>query len=334
MRKLKKQQVQNLKDAYGRTIDYLRISVTDKCNLRCKYCMPEGGVPSVSHQEILTLEEIARVVEVMAGMGLKKVRLTGGEPLVRKNITELVRQIRRMPGIEQLALTTNAVRLAEMLPELEAAGLNRVNISIDTLDRERYERITGKDALEQVLAGIDAAYEKGMQVKLNCVPVRECNPQDPLQLALLAKERKMDVRFIELMPIGQGRYYTGIGSGELLQQFAEHFGQGTSIPYDGEGPAQYYAFPGFAGRIGFISPISHKFCADCNRLRLTAEGRLKLCLYYKDGTDLREKLRNGATEAELQAAINEALQQKPKEHAFGGTDSGQTEQKRMNQIGG
>lgn len=323
-----------MKDSYGRTIDYLRISVTDKCNLRCKYCMPEEGVPCVAHKDVLTLEEITRIAGVMAGMGLKKVRLTGGEPLVRKNITELLRQLHAIPGIEHLALTTNGVRLAELLPELTEAGLDHVNISIDALDPAVFERVAGRAHLQEVLDGIAAAYAKGLKVKLNCVPVRELNPDEPLRLAGMAKERRIDVRFIELMPIGQGRQYTGIPTEELLRQMEEVYGKAEVLPYDGEGPAQYYAFAGFAGRIGFISPISHKFCAECNRLRLTAEGRLKLCLYYKDGIDLRELLRNGAEDSQLQEAIAQALLQKPKEHAFGVKDRERTEQRRMNQIGG
>ena len=323
-----------MKDIYGRTIDYLRISVTDKCNLRCKYCMPAEGVPCVAHKDVLTLEEIARVAKVMAGMGLRKIRLTGGEPLVRKNITELLRQLHAIPGIEHLALTTNGVRLSEMLPELIEAGLDHVNISIDALDREVFERVAGSDRLQEVLDGIDAAYAKGLAVKLNCVPVRELNPEEPVKLAGMAKDRKIDVRFIELMPIGQGRLYTGIPTGDLLKQLEDIYGKAEELPYDGEGPAKYYALPGFAGRIGFISPISHKFCTDCNRLRLTAEGRLKLCLYYKDGIDLRELLRNNVSDDQLQAAVRDALAQKPKEHSFGKEDMRGTEQKRMNQIGG
>jgi cyclic pyranopterin phosphate synthase len=296
--------------------------------------MPAEGVPCVAHKDVLTLEEIARVAKVMAGMGLRKIRLTGGEPLVRKNITELLRQLHAIPGIEHLALTTNGVRLAEMLPELKGAGLDHVNISIDALDREVFERVAGRDHLQEVLDGIDAAYKNGLAVKLNCVPAQELNPEEPVKLAGIAKDRKIDVRFIELMPVGQGRLYTGIPTEDLLEQLEDTYGKAESLPYDREGPAQYYAFPGFEGRIGFISPISHKFCAECNRLRLTAEGNLKLCLYYKDGIDLRELLRNNASDEKLKEAIQKGLMQKPKEHNFGKEDIRRTEQKRMNQIGG
>lgn len=308
--------------------------MTDKCNLRCRYCMPPEGVPCAPRSEVLTLEELARVAEAMARMGLKKVRLTGGEPLVRNNVTALLRRLHETAGIRQLALTTNGVLLHKLLPELTDAGLNAVNISLDTLDREIFQRITGSDRLGDVLEGMDAACGRGLRVKVNCVPCRELNPSEPVRLAKLARSRKIDVRFIELMPIGQGRLYTGIPSEELLAQLSAVYGPAHALSYDGEGPARYYAFDGFQGRIGFISPITHRFCADCNRLRLTAEGRLKLCLYYKDGIDLRALLRGGASDEELMAAIGQALLQKPREHSFGCRDASATEQRRMNQIGG
>lgn len=323
-----------MKDGYGREINYLRISVTDKCNLRCRYCMPPEGVPGVPRSEVLTLEELARVAGVMARMGLKKVRLTGGEPLVRNNVTELLRRLHETAGIRQLALTTNGVLLSKLLPGLIDAGLNAVNISLDTLDPDIFQRITGSDHLKDVLEGMDAAYGKGLRVKVNCVPCRELNPGEPARLAGLAKARRIDVRFIELMPIGQGRLFTGVPSEELLAQLSEVYGPARPLPCDGEGPARYYAFDGFQGRIGFISPITHRFCESCNRLRLTAEGRLKLCLYYRDGIDLRALLRGGAADEALMAAIGEALLQKPREHSFGRRDADGTEQRRMNQIGG
>ncbi len=256
-----------LPDGMGRKIEYLRISVTDKCNLRCRYCMPAEGVPAVEHRELLTLEEIAYLVGILAEMGLKKVRLTGGEPLVRKNIEELVWQLHSTPGIRKVAMTTNGVLLEEMLPELVAAGLDAVNISLDTLDRERYTNITGRDCLQQVLKGLDAAVDRDLQVKVNCVPSRELNGTDAVELATLAQDRPVDVRFIELMPIGQGKLFTGIPSEEILTRLTEKYGRAKALPYDGEGPARYYTFHRFRGRVGFISPISHKFCGECNRIR-------------------------------------------------------------------
>ena len=324
-----------MRDGYGREINYLRISVTDKCNLRCRYCMPAVGVPTLPRSEVLTLEELARVAGVMAGLGLKKVRLTGGEPLVRNNVTALLRRLHEREGIMRLALTTNGILLKKLLPELVAAGLDAVNISLDTLDAGIFRQITGSDGLEDVLEGMEAAWDGGLSVKLNCVPCRELNPGEPVRLAGIARDRAIDVRFIELMPIGQGRLFTGVPSEELLGQLSEVYGPAHPLPYSsGEGPAQYYAFDGFSGRIGFISPITHRFCADCNRLRLTAEGRLKLCLYYSDGIDLRPLLRRGASDDELRAAIAQALRQKPREHCFGGTDGPATERRRMDQIGG
>lgn len=284
--------------------------------------------------DVLTLDEIVRVAGVMTRMGLNYVRLTGGEPLVRNDVTKLLRKLHENEGLRQLALTTNGVLLKKQLPELVAAGLNAVNISLDTLDPGIFERITGSDKLKVVLEGIDAVYERGLQVKLNSVLFREMNSGEAVRLAGIAKDRAIDVRFIELMPIGQGRLFTGIPSEEILKQLTERYGPARILPYRGEGPAQYYAFDGFRGRIGFISPITHRFCCNCNRLRLTAEGRLKLCLYYSDGIDLRELLRSGASDADLTAAIGQAVKLKPKEHSFGQMVEGTMEQKPMNRIGG
>ncbi|MBR1471235.1 MAG: GTP 3',8-cyclase MoaA [Lachnospiraceae bacterium] len=323
-----------MKDAYGREIEYLRISVTDKCNLRCRYCMPPEGVPCVPHKDVLTLEEIAELVRIMAGMGIKKVRLTGGEPLVRKNITELVRRLHATPGIGQVALTTNGVLLAQMLPELKAAGLDSVNISIDTLHADSFRKITGTEHLREVLQGIEAAYADGLRVKLNCVPCRELNGGELVELVQFAKDRQIDVRFIELMPIGLGKQFHGIPTAEILQMLDGAYGAAEKLKSDTEGPAEYYRIDGFAGRIGFISPISHRFCEQCNRLRLTAEGRLKLCLYYKDGIDLRALLRGGVSEEEIRENISAAVWQKPKQHCFGAAGDDAAENRRMNQIGG
>ena len=321
-------------DGCGREIDYLRLSVTDRCNLRCRYCMPGGEAPGVPRAALLTPREIARVADVLARMGVKKVRLTGGEPLVRDDMMDVLRRLRRIEGIERLALTTNGVLLEERLPGLIDAGLDAVNVSLDTLDAGIYRRITGSDGLSRVLGGIDAAYDSGLRVKLNCVPCRELNPEEPLRLANVARSRAIDVRFIELMPIGQGRLFTGIPSAEILDRLQEAYGPAQPVPSRAHSSARYYAFDGFQGRIGLISPITDRFCAGCNRLRLTAGGWLKLCLYYSDGIDLRALLREGASDAELAAAIAEALRQKPREHGFDETDAPPSEQRRMNQIGG
>ncbi len=324
-----------MRDDLGRVIDYLRISVTDKCNLRCQYCMPQEGVRRLSHEAVLTLEEIARVCRVMASLGIRKVRVTGGEPLVRKNIVKLIADIRDLPGIGEIAMTTNGVCLAPVAEELRRAGLDRVNISLDTLRPERYARITGRDALKEVLCGLEAALSSGMAVRVNCVPCREFNEEDLEEVAGLSESRPVDVRFIELMPIGCGARFQGIPSGEILGRLTARFGEPKELPSGrGDGPAQYYRFPGLLGRIGVISPISHKFCDRCNRVRLTAEGRLKLCLQYDYGMDLRELLREpDVSDERIRQRIAEAVRQKPGEHHFEGPGE-DADGRKMYQIGG
>lgn len=324
-----------MKDGFGREIDYLRISVTDKCNLRCKYCMPSEGVAGMPHEEVLTLEEIYRLIRIMTSLGIKKLRFTGGEPLVRKNLVKLISDVGTLAGINDIAMTTNGVLLKQNIADLKAAGLKRVNISLDTCDRECFEKITGCDALLEVLESIDAALEAGMQVKLNCVPCREFNENELESLALLAKEKPIDVRFIELMPIGCGKIYHGIETEKILERFRNSFGIYQKIPsLKKSETAQYYAFEGFCGRIGFISPMSHRFCNDCNRVRLTVEGRLKLCLHYNDGIELKPLLRSGKSDAEISACIAEAIQAKPGEHAFTDKTALRSDDRKMVQIGG
>lgn len=378
-----------MRDGLGREIDYLRISVTDKCNLRCKYCMPPEGVKSVPHEEVLTLEEILRLVGIMEQLGIRKVRLTGGEPMVRKNLLWLVEQIHRLPGIEEIAMTTNGTMFAEQAGDYRKAGLTAVNISLDTLDPERFHEITGCHIAgkcvtgeDSVLRSVDEALKQNLRVKINCVPCLEMNGEDIESMAGLARDKKVDVRFIELMPIGCGREYTGISSEEILTRLERVYGPaykverksgsvsreeqaceptnlveqhkstatGTGEEYSGgipngvsrntDGPAEYYHFPGFAGRIGFISPISHKFCKECNRIRLTCEGRLKLCLHYDRGLELKPLLRGGASDEEIKERILAALQEKPAEHHFRAqaADRAETnedeEQRKMVQIGG
>ena len=338
-----------MQDGLGREIDYLRISVTDKCNLRCRYCMPPHGITPLAHEEILTLEEIFRLVGIMEQLGIRKVRLTGGEPMVRKNLPWLVEQIHGLCGIREIAMTTNGTLFASQAKIYREAGLTAVNISLDTLDPERFRRITGCDragraaGVDSVLRAIDAALEQQLRVKINCVPCVEMNGDDIEGIAALAADRPVDVRFIELMPIGCGKNYTGISSEEILRRLEQHFGKAIAIPEKvnmATGPAEYYRFPGFSGRIGFISPISHKFCRECNRVRLTCEGRLKLCLHYDRGLELKPLLRSGASDEEIGRQIINALKEKPSEHHFreraagGGLTDGAEEQRKMVQIGG
>ncbi len=326
-------------DGFGRTIDYLRISVTDKCNLRCKYCMPEGGIELIPHEELLSLEELYRVVRIMEKLGIKKVRFTGGEPLVRKNLIKLIEDVGKLPGIEEIAMTTNGVLLADRAAELKKAGLTGVNISLDTLDRERFQDITGVDAEDSVCRAIRRAREEDLKVKINCVPCRELNEEDVVSLAALAMWNAVDVRYIELMPLGCGKHFHGIPSDEILEKLEIQYGKATPIAVRcGNGPANYYQFEGFEGRIGFISPMSHKFCSECNRVRLTAEGKLKLCLHYDTGIELKPLLRGGYSDAQIREVILEEVNRKPKSHSFVQEASeasvAHSDSRRMVQIGG
>lgn len=329
-----------MQDNIGRVIDYLRISVTDKCNLRCKYCIPPEGVERIPHRELLTLEELARVINIMAGLGVRNVRFTGGEPLVRKNLEKLIADVSVLEGVESIALTTNGVLLRERLAALLEAGVTAINISLDTLDEQMYREITGTDACKRVLEAIGQSVAAGIPTKVNCVPCREWNETELADVAGLARSLPVDVRFIELMPMGCGRRFHGIPSQEVLERLQAVYGGARPLPESakrGNGPARYYEFEDFKGKIGFISPMSHKFCGECNRIRLTAEGRLKLCLHYDMGIDLKPLLREGGTDEEIRNAIVDAVRRKPVSHDFeheltehaAGADS-----RRMVQIGG
>ncbi|MGN8874136.1 GTP 3',8-cyclase MoaA [Pseudoflavonifractor sp. HCP28S3_F10] len=323
-------------DGYGRTIDYLRISVTDRCNLRCVYCMPPEGVEWMEHTEMLTYEEIIRLCRLFAAAGIRKVRLTGGEPLARKGLHHLVRGIRAIDGIDGVSLTTNGVLLAEQLPDLMDAGLTAVNLSLDTLDREQYAAITRRDALEDALAGLRAALAApGLHVKLNCVPMGD-NDSQLVPLAALARDNDLAVRFIELMPIGLGGALPRRTEEQVRAMLEEAFGPLSPCPASfGAGPGHYVTAGGFQGKIGFISAMTHQFCDQCNRVRLTATGFLKTCLQYETGSDLRSLLRDGSDDQVILSAIRDAISHKPARHHFNDA-AGQSadETHNMNQIGG
>ena len=321
-------------DGQGRAIRYLRVSVTDRCNLRCRYCMPESGVDWVPHGRVLTYEQMARLVGLCAGLGVEKVRLTGGEPLVRRGLSALVRMVKETPGIRQVCLTTNGVLLPEQLPALLEAGLDGVNLSLDTLDRGQYAALTRRDELPRALAGLEAALAApGLTVKLNCVPLA-ANEDQWVPLAALARDRDLAVRFIELMPIGLGRGLPGRSEAQVLARLEAAFGPLRPLEAPPGGPARYGTFPGFQGRVGFISAMTHPFCAACDRVRLTASGFLKTCLQYQTGVDLRALLEAGAGDSALRAAILEAVRQKPACHHFGSAPAPGDEGHTMNQIGG
>ena len=325
-----------MKDGYGREIEYLRISVTDRCNLRCKYCMPDG-IKWIPMEEILSFEEIEAVVRCGARLGLKSVRLTGGEPLTRRGIEDLVKMIKDTEGIGRVSITTNGVLLKEKLPELLSAGLDAVNISLDTLNRERYKEITGCDALGSVLEVIDEAVNSGIRTKINVVSLGSVE-EELLSITSLAKDRALDVRFIEMMPIGRGKSSSYFDHRSLLFKLKELYPELImDMEPHGSGPAVYFKIPGFKGSIGLISSIHFKFCDSCNRVRLTSRGVLKLCLCYEDGTDLREILRSGLPDREkeekLTQAIRDAILRKPRFHSFENA-ADITESAFMNGIGG
>ncbi len=329
-----------MKDSFQRTINYMRISVTDRCNFRCIYCMPEEGVAMKHHADILRYDEITRICRIMAELGLRKIKLTGGEPLVRKGLPGLIRDLKEIPKIESVTLTTNGDLLADQIGALCAAGLDGVNISIDTLDPALFAKITRIGTLDAVKKGIEAAAaQPGLTVKLNCVPLRMVGP-GVLDLAEYARDRDIHVRYIEMMPIGPGGSLDSYSDQELREMMRERFGEPEPVSlYEGNGPASYYALPGFRGRIGMISALSHPFCDTCNRVRLTSEGFLKTCLQYEEGGDLRELLRGGASDEDLRERIRLLILQKPRRHHFadaqepGAHDRNQNRHL-MSQVGG
>ena len=321
-------------DRFGREIDYLRIAITDRCNFRCVYCMPEEGVPGFRHEEILRYEEILRIVRQAAALGIRHIRITGGEPLARKGCLELIRQIRAVPGIEEIAMTTNGALLAGHAAEAKQAGLTAVNISLDTTDPEVFSRITRGGDIRPVLQAVDEALAAGIRVKINAVPARELNGGSLTEVALLARDRPICVRFIELMPVGCGVTLTPIPTDEVIGLMAAAFGElAPDDSLHGHGPARYLKPAGFTGSLGFISALSHEFCDGCNRVRITPEGRLKLCLNHTAGLDLRKLLRSGCTDQELSEALRQTIEAKPRRHAFG-EEINDREANRMNQIGG
>ena len=323
-------------DKLNRKIDYLRISVIDRCNLRCVYCMPEEGIESIPHDEILTYDEILRICEIVSELGIRKIKITGGEPLVRKDIVNLIRDIKNIDKIEQVTLTTNGILLHEMLDDLYDAGIDAINISLDTLNKDNFKKITRRDGLEKVLMSIDKAYDLGIRVKINCLAIRDFNLRELVEIASFAKDREIDVRFIELMPIGFGKKYNQIDNDEILSILESRFGTFEIVTEKrGNGPAKYYKNQNMKGCIGFISAISHEFCESCNRIRLTSSGFLKLCLHYNKGIDLKGPIRNGISDEDLKKLIHDTIWNKPISHKFGHASEEQDiELKNMVQIGG
>jgi cyclic pyranopterin phosphate synthase len=307
-----------LEDQFKRPITYLRISVTDRCNLRCVYCMPEAGLPWIHKRGILSFEEIVRVVEAGASVGLRSVRLTGGEPLVRSDLPELVAMLAAIPGIDDISLSTNGILLGDRIEALVAAGLRRVNVSLDTLREDRFVAIARRPGLTRVLRGIDAAIDAGLEpVKLNCVVMRGRNDDELGDFAALTRDRALFVRFIELMPVEENlelQHEAYVSSDEILKRVGTIESLVPVAGPGGNGPARYFAFPCARGAIGVISPLSHDYCETCNRVRLSADGRLRLCLFGDYEIDLRTPLRAGASRHDLVELFRGGLLIKPERH--------------------
>lgn len=306
-------------DRFGRKVDYIRLSITDRCDFRCVYCMGED-MTFLPRAEVLTLEECARLVKVFVGLGVQKVRITGGEPLVRKNALWLFEQIGTLPGLREQVLTTNGSQLDQYAAPLKAAGVNRINISLDSLDTERFRRITRVGDLNKVLRGIEAARAAGFQhTKLNSVLMRGINDDEAPALVQFAVDQQLDIAFIEEMPLGEvdhSRESSCISNSDTLQQLQNHYSLVSSTETTG-GPARYWRIPGTETRVGFISPHSHNFCESCNRVRITCKGELYLCLGQEDKVDLMPLLREFPNDdAPLRAAIVNSMQIKPEGHDF------------------
>lgn len=307
-----------MKDGLNRNINYIRISITDRCNLRCTYCMPKEGVPCIKHEEILTYEEIERLSYIFAGLGIHKIKITGGEPLVRKNVDILIKKLSMIHGIDSITLTTNGTLLSEQIHKLVEAGLTGVNISLDTMDSITYKKLTRKDMWSSTMEGIDSSLKyKDLTVKINCVPIRGVNEKEIVKIASLAKDKNLHVRFIEMMPIGLGKSYSYMKEEEVISILEEKFGELRFFDKQiGNGPAHYFTIDEFEGKVGFISARTHKFCNTCNRIRLTSDGYLKTCLQYHVGGDLKGMLRSGKSNSEIEKSILEILQAKPESHHF------------------
>jgi len=324
-------------DGFGRRIEYLRISVTDKCNLRCVYCMPEEGLPWLRREEILSYEEIAGVVRVMAGMGLRRIRLTGGEPLVRRDLPRLVTMLRAVPEIDDVALSTNAVLLEEQAEALKEAGVDRVNVSLDSLRPERIDAISRRPgSAGAVLRGLEAAERVGLApIKVNCVVMRGRNDDEIADFARITRERPWHVRFIEVMPTGENLGVSQdeyVPADEILARVREIGELEPVAGPAGNGPARYHAFPGAPGTVGVITPMSHNYCGSCNRMRLTADGQLRPCLFGHLQTDLRGALRRGEP---IEPLVRETLRIKPERHwLVQGSDAGSGGLAALSQVGG
>lgn len=321
-------------DSHGRNIDYMRISITDRCNLRCKYCMPEDP-EFISHCEILRYEEILRLCRIAVSLGITKFKITGGEPLLRSGCTEFIKELKSTDGVEDVTITTNGILLGDKLDELIDAGIDGVTVSIDSLNDKLFREISGykSDAVNMLMECLDRCVKAGIRTKINTVLLKE-NLSEITELARLSEKKTIDVRFIEMMPIGFGSSMERVSPDDILEVLRKEWCD--LRPTDekrGNGPAHHYKSDALKGRIGFIDAVSHKFCSSCNRIRLTSTGLLKPCLSYELNTDLRKLLRGGASDEEIRLAMHDAIEHKPTGHCFESIEE-ISEHKTMSQIGG
>lgn len=308
-------------DSHARKIDYMRVSVTDRCNLRCRYCMPEQGVEHLPHTEILSYEEIIRLTRIAINCGVTKIRITGGEPLTRKGIVYLIEQLSLLRGLDDVTLTTNGVLLTSFASELKKAGLKRINISLDTLKQDKYHYITRRDLLPRVMEGIRTAHNEGLApIKINCVAIKGFNDEEILDFARLTLEQPYNVRFIEFMPLGENDYWSldkSIHAHSIMSIIKKkHKLEPVNSKANQNGPARRYRIPGGAGEIGFITPLSQHFCDTCNRIRLTSDGRLRNCLFSDQETNIKDALRSGVNDEELERVIRQSIHFKPSGHTL------------------
>jgi len=302
-------------DTFDRIHDNLRISVTDRCNIRCFYCMPETGVKFQPREQLLTFEEIERFVRIAVTLGVRKLRVTGGEPLLRKDLAKLIRKLSAIEGIEDLALTTNGVLLTEQAQELYDAGLRRINVHLDTLDRERFKQITRRDDFDRVLEGIDTALRMGYgPIKINAVAVKNLVEPDIVPLARFGRERGIEIRYIEFMPLDSQRLWDRsrvLLADDMIEMLAREIGPLREIPdADPRAPATEYEFEDGGGRVGFVASVSRPFCLNCNRIRLTADGKFRYCLFAIEETDIRTLLRNGGPDEAIAEAVRGSVKAK------------------------
>ena len=321
-------------DKYGRKINYLRVSVTDKCNLRCIYCMPKDHKDFLDNKDQLTSNEVFRIIKEAVSLGISKIRFTGGEPLVRKDIVDLIGMVNELEGIEEICMTTNGVLLHDNLDKLAINGLNRVNISLDTLNKAKFKEITRGGDLTKVILAIDKCIEKNIKVKINVVIMDGINSNEIIDFVNLTKLKPIDIRFIELMPIGEGKNYKSFSNNEILQKIKNNnFKYNTEKVNEVDGPAKYIKLIGGIGRVGFISAISNCFCNQCNRVRLTPDGFLKQCLNWNTGINLKEEITKGISDCDLNKLIKETIYEKPKNHLFKEINKNE-DNRHMYQIGG